>query len=456
MALIRYPPGQKNKKKEKEKGGDDESSVAESDDQSTGGDSLNSSLTGSQISSLQGGIAPKKMTAKEEKKAKQNADANLASNNERTMVSPEEAAAAYRNLVTDFLLNIKDWSVHVWEQSKMKAMKKEARLYAAVTRIIAVWRGKRICYYYEFYKAAILTLQCHTRRRIVQRKVRAMMKILFEDWLHRYRYYAATLLCALVRRYIARSRKVKIYKRLNEQQAKIFKANRKRKAKINEKRRATIIYKVTQKVQGLAILICVRRRDQRSYSKDYSMVLEVYVPHSQETFKFEIEEDDLRKFICLETGLEVLNNEQLLDKRNLSKVVSARLICKPAKAGMPPRVMFSKQALGERGTKCCTRGKVIGGDLFVCTLYQSSAETSVQAYHRLTSKVFTARIASNTLMEWITNEYRKTCTTELELYNTPPLLKPENSRKMFLWMIDNLMIDTRRGQFKVPICYIFI
>merc|ERR1711871_260529 len=179
--------------------------------------------------------------------------------------------------------------------------------------------------------------------------------------------------------------------------------------KLREKARAAIIYKVIQKIEGLAIMICIKRRDQRSYSKDYSMVVEVYVPKSQETFKFEIEEEELRKFICLETGLEVLNNDQLLDKRNLGKVISARLILKGNKAGLPPRVMFSKQALGQKGTKRCTRGKILGGDLFVCTLYESSAKTTVQCYHRLTSKVFEAKIASVVLIDWIRSEYMKNC-----------------------------------------------
>jgi hypothetical protein len=179
------------------------------------------------------------------------------------------------------------------------------------------------------------------------------------------------------------------------------------------------------------------------------MVLEVYVPYSQETFKFEIEEHEFRSFIMLETGLDVLNNEQLLDKRNIGKVVSARLICKNAKAGLPPRVMFSKQALGQRGTKKCTRGKQLRGDMFVCSLFQSSSETTIQCYHRLTSKVFVARIASNALTEWITEEYKKGCEDELSLYNTPPLLKPENSRRLYFWMIDNLMVDTRGGKYQV-------
>ena len=172
-------------------------------------------------------------------------------------------------------------------------------------------------------------------------------------------------------------------------------------------------------------------------------------PKSQETFKFEIEEDELRKFICIETGLEVLNNDQLLDKRNLGKVISARLILKGNRGGLPPRVMFSKQALGQKGTKKCTRGKILGGDLFVCTLFESSSDTVVQCYHRLTSRVFEARIASMVLIDWISSEYKKGCKSEVDLYKTPPLLRERNARKKYFWMIDNLIVDTRRGQFKV-------
>jgi len=352
--------------------------------------------------------------------------------------------------VTDFLLNIPDWAAHVWQEAKLAAMKKEARIYAAATRIIAVYRGKRIKYYYKFYLKAIFRLQAHARRKLVIKRNKSLIRFLFEDWLFRYRYYAATLVQAIIRRYIARSRKIKIYKRLNEEQVKIFKANRKRKAKLRAKEKSSIVYKVVQKVNGLAILVCMKRRDQRSFSKDYSMVLEVYVPKSRETFRFEIEESELREFICFETGLTVLNVNQLLDKRNLSKVLAARLICIDTnKARSKPRIKFSKQALGEKGKKTFLRGKTIKGDLFVCTLYESASDVTVQCYHRLSCKVFTAKIMKNVLTDWIKAEYIKNCKSEIELYNTPPLLLPENKKQLHIWMLDNLQADTRHRTFKI-------
>jgi tetratricopeptide (TPR) repeat protein len=442
VALIRYPPGQKLNT--------DENASIVSTEEASDMISLASELSGSNSSVSNSKISKSKpRNEKEEKRAKKLAEAATA-NNIRVFVSPEEAAAAYRNLVTDFLLNIPEWSAHVWQQAKLSAMKKESRLYAAATKIMTVFRGKRIKRYYLQLKRAIVTLQAHARRKSTARKIFKIKKMLFEDWLFRRRYQAATLFVALVRRFLARTRKTKIYKRLNEQQVKVSKANRKRKAKMNAKDRQSVLFKIMSRISGMSLLVCVKRKDQRSYSKDYSMVIEVYLPLTQETFKFVIEEDELRGFMQAETGLSVLSAEQILNKGNIQKVLNARLMVKVSnKPGIKPRVMFSRQALGQRGMKCMTKGKMIGNDMFICSLYQSAADISIQCYHRLTCKVFTANISMDMLKEWIAFDHRQNCKSELELYSTPYLLQPDNVATLHYWLICNLIADTRHRKFAI-------
>jgi hypothetical protein len=133
-------------------------------------------------------------------------------------VPPEEAARAYRKFVTEYLLNIPEWSEHVWKEAKISAMRKEAVKYAAATRIAALAKGRLILKRFRRFMHALIRMQAHVRRRVRQKKTKNIVKILYEDWLFRLRYFGATKMQSAIRRYNARVKIEKILSKIKAQE----------------------------------------------------------------------------------------------------------------------------------------------------------------------------------------------------------------------------------------------
>ncbi len=396
------------------------------------------------------GKSGKGQSSLKEKEREANAKAAKALNDVRPVVDPVQAAIALRKLVVNFLLTIPDWSKRAWSDAKIAAMNREAQKYAAATRLASSYRRYRMCRIYNNIQHSMTVMQGHARRKIACNRVKGMMKNLFEDWLFRLRYRAATLFNSLVRKYLSRARHTRHMLALLNDQIKIFKMRRKRKKKLRKKERQSVLYRETKRVNGLLILLKIERKDKRNYSKDYGVVVVVYLGDTQDTFKFEIEEEELRIFMCVELNVDAVTVGDLLDKRNLSKVIDSRLMVKKSlRPGMKPHVVFSRQALGQKGSKVLVRGRIISGDLFVCTLYESGSEVSAQCYHRLTSTVFTCYLKKPALLEWVTWEYRLSCKTEVDRHKEPPLLREDNKRQLHAWIIDRILADTRHKTFRV-------
>ena len=76
--------------------------------------------------------------------------------------------------------------------------------------------------------------------------------------------------------------------------------------KLRDKRKkseAAVVFKKVRVVQGITSCIVFSRKDNRRQSCDYGIIARVYLPVTQETFKFVVEEDTLREFI--EQALEI-------------------------------------------------------------------------------------------------------------------------------------------------------
>ena len=115
----------------------------------------------------------------------------------------------------------------------------------------------------------------------------------------------------------------------------------------------------------------------------------------------------------------------LIDKRNLQSVVSSRLIIrKRLRLGMPPQVMFSKQAMGQRGALDMTTGKIIGAELFACKVYTTGDDMTVTCYHPKTSKIFPCNIFWPVLTKWISDDHNTNAKSEKERQAGPAILRP--------------------------------
>lgn len=133
---------------------------------------------------------------------------------------------------------------------------------------------------------------------------------------------------------------------------------------------------------------------QRNSCKDFGVIIRAYSPASQINYDFSFEESALHMFMCQELGEDAVSIDDLLNMKYLQKVVSARLLVRPAsRPKEPPRILFSKLALRQRGMKPMVRGRRISGHQFVCSLFETGSEYTVQSYRRLSCKVFVCDIS---------------------------------------------------------------
>lgn len=366
-----------------------------------------------------------------------------------SQVDPRHAAIAYRKFITDYFILVPKIGDVIWEKAKMFAMEKEAVRYCAAKCIQTAWR--RGYHHYRFLKykwEMVIKLQAIHRSRVARRMVRQFVGIYEQDWLWRVRWYSTILIQSAIRRFNKRCWFAKKMGAIKERQLIITKAKRQRQAKARAREKKGIVFRQIRRINGIMVLLVMKRKDQRNYSNDFGMRLEVYNPKFQCINVFVIDEPDLRQYMQDILKEEALSIGDLLNKKNLEDVISVRLLCRPAKRhNEPPKIILSRQALGQKGPKVLIQGKNCEGELFVCTLYETGYDLVVQAYHCLTSKIFPVVILMSALKSWVKDEYLKNCATDIERQYEPPLLKFENRKALHHWLIDNIVIDKRHGKF---------
>jgi hypothetical protein len=358
---------------------------------------------------------------------------------------PEYLDMVLKKFVNEFVTGYPAWSEVAWNNCKLVVMKKEAIRYCAATRIASKFRSGVLKTRYKFIRKHMVKFQSHVRRRLVQWKTRAYVRTLVEDWLFRARYHAATKITSIVRRYIQRCRHHRTMAKIRTQDLAMQKARRFKLKKLHAKSKKGIIFKELKRINGFLCLVQMRRKDARNYSQDYGMLFQIYIPKYQLTTTFVLEEPQLRQSLQQTLGVTALSIGDLVDKRNLQKIVAGRLVVR-ARSGplQPPRVFFAKQSIGQRGGHMLNRGRVIDGDMFVCKVFSTGGEMSVQAYHQHTSQLFQCSIRMSHLHEWV----GKVMGID-EGVSRPPILEESNVLSLYRWAVDHLVVDKRRGQYRV-------
>ena len=237
------------------------------------------------------------------------------SDSDSDLIDPKHVTFAYNKLVCDFLICCDGFIETVWEEMKNFTLLKEGKRYCAATRIQArfrhfSWRNK----YLNFLKQLIL-LQNGVRRYQALKSVRAARTVIDEDWLFRLRYSAVTIITATVRMFL---KKCWIYRRKKEiilEQIATTKANRFRLSKIRMKEKRGLLLIEYRRINGFEVVLKVSRRDTRYYSRDYSIIISVYLKIAQSTSRFEMEESDLRMYVERFAGLDAVGVGDLMDKR---------------------------------------------------------------------------------------------------------------------------------------------
>ncbi|KAJ1418333.1 hypothetical protein B484DRAFT_142728 [Ochromonadaceae sp. CCMP2298] len=449
MALLRYPPPKKSKEVEEVVDG---GSVGGG---SVGGgsvESVGSGSDGSEVSASKSRKKKKKQFAQGKSKRRQKTKTEEEGGGEEVVeADPVYVLEVYSRFVVEQVMMYQGWYELVWEQAKLRAMRREAVIYCAATRIQAKHRGGFQHSRYVFFLKQHTKLQAIVRRRLSSHVTHAYTAALREDWCYRMRYHYATAVQALVRKFCKRCWFQRAIDRIKQTEVLVQKARRYRLKKLRLVERKGVLYKELKRVNGVMVLVRLTRKDARSYSRDCSLQIEIYVPAHQSTFRFSLDDAELRFYMGIELGMapSALSLGDLLDKRNLQKIIACRLIVHKHSTNDNTTIVFSKHALGQRGKNTFTRGKRIKGELFVAKVFEAGDEVAVQLYHRHTCKVFNCHISVPEIVDWIRLEHRTNAKSELERYSEPPILAQENRPAYYSWILDHITTDTRRGTFKV-------
>ena len=488
VALIRFPPPRRQYK-DTNVGGDDHLSIGSLDEnasiaslgslgegsvgslgshekksitsQTTTGN--NSEISNNNIQNQNIGGKKKKSTtttasyatrkSKRRKLESENNDDNSIDNNSTSIIDidPIYILTVYKKFIIEYIMMYPDWYNAIWEHSKYLAMKRAALPYCAATRIIAIIRGKQARKRYLYFLYTHIKLQANIRRKLSYKKTLKIIYLLNEDWCLRMRYNYVLLIQKLIRKYLKRCWYYHVIDKIKKQEFAVQKAKRFRLKKLKLQAKKGILYKELKRINGVMVFIRLTRQDTRNYTKDCSLIIEVYIPIHQITFKFPLEDSELRFYMQLELNVEVCNMGDLLDKRNLQRLVASRLmIHKPNSKFSTIHVIFSKHGLGQRGKCILTKGKIIKKELFICKLYETGDNISIQCYHRYTCKIYNITITIKELNEWIHSEHQRIhSNNEILKYSQPFILQQNNKKDYYNWIIDHITIDTRNNKFNV-------
>jgi len=413
-------------------------------------------------------------------------------NNVPNNVDSAQIQVAYQKFILDFLMMYPTWYEIVWKEAKLMAMKKESLKFCAATRITAVYRGHFQQRKYNFIINQIKCFQSHVRRRIHTRLVERIIKLLHEDWLFRVRYHQSVKIQAIIRRFLKRCWYEHVLQQIKKQQVLLCKARRQKFKKNHENMKKRLMYAEVQKMNGILVLIRVFRKDPRNYTKDFGIIIEAYVPDCQIIYRFPLEDAELRSYMAILLEKDTVTVGEILDKHNIGNLIACRLIVhRASQKHAVPIIIFSKHALGQRGVKSVTRAKRIQGEMFVCKIFETVDELVVQLYHRHTCKIFACKIGTEELRKWIVDDFMLQVSREkLEkqkstLTASPPktpsnntgeqttalisqndseplpdmddmaavenlfILHPANKNHYYAWILNHLVIDTRKGKFQV-------
>lgn len=482
ISLVRFPPKRKREEKEND---DDDASVGkdqkngkdgkDDDDQSQMTDDLSVGSLESE-SSLKGKKGDKASRASRNKRdkgaAKSTTSSRLGKASGRDDKSVDDNASsvggadptrqidiehvnyAYQKFILDYIMMYPTWYDTPWRDAKLLAMRKEAVRYCAATRLAAIWRGYFHRQEYLFFLRQHIKLQANIRRKLSAHKTRDMVALLEEDWYFRQRYYYATMITKIVRRFLKRCWYHRMIDSIRRQQVLLMKARRQKFKQIKDSSKKTKMYSEAKRLSGVFVIINVFRKDPRNYTKDFGVIIQVYVPMTQQKITFVVEDEELRSYMAVALEVEVVTTGQILDRRNLKKMISQRLIVhKASKKSALPVITFSKHALGQRGEKTMTCAKRIMGERFVAKIFETVEDLAVQLYHQVSCKVFTCVMEMHELRAWIREEHiltvRATGGDELVVNSDPIELHPKRKLELYDWVLKHMVIDTRRGTFKV-------
>jgi len=292
-----------------------------------------------------------------------------------------------------------------WKEAKRMAIVAEARRICAQIRLVSNRRGKVNRIEFLNIRNCQILVAKQMRRVISTRNFNKYVGLNEDNRLFRRRHISAVI-CQKTWRMFYMWRKHEEHKaKVKREEAEEVRKYRKKLRDNRNRREAAVVFKCVRVVQGITSMIMFSRKDNRRQSSDYGIIAKVYLPSTQETFKFVVEEDTLREFIEQALDMDGLSANEMLNAKSLRCLTDRFMV---RETGSRPIILFSRRNTTERGILCGKCSKKISGELFVVFSYRSSDDLVFRAYDPRTCAQLRCCIEIKVLRDWLVEEeYRQ-------------------------------------------------
>ena len=355
-----------------------------------------------------------------------------------------------------------------WTDAKEMAVVVEGKRLCAQIRIASCFR--KILQRRRFLKLqnAVSSISKYYRRRIALRRKKNVLTALQYDRQMRIRYLCALICQKTWRRYnnqlnLLEYKREKRSRAIHQMKDYQLQMNKKRKLRKN-----MIVYKRIKQIQETFALIIMMLQDNRSFGKNCVLEIVIYLPRTQTTFTFNLEEKILRD--CMEEALGCRGplswNEMLLSSS--LNLLTHRLMLRFI--NRRPIVLLSKRTINERGRLISKRSASFSSGIFVISIFRSHDDFVLCAYNPKTCDVFRTSITVAKLFDWLQKEVcnkkriipqnKKTPQTKffhtnttmsyskssdhLDIKESQRLLEKENEKELTSWLMKrtNVVVDS--------------
>ena len=325
----------------------------------------------------------------------------------------ESPTAALTKLLMENVVMLEGVNERSWKEAKRMAIVAEAKRTCGAIRIASFHRRNvsRVLFLRKRY--ACIRAQTQLRRMICRKNLNQVQNLAEDSRMFRIRHRSAVRCQKMARMY--RWRKF-FKKHLDDLIKEELESIRKYREKLNDKRKkreSATVFKRVKIIQGLYALIVMSRIDNRRQSTNFGLKARVYLPSTQEHFKFTIEEDMLREYLEQALEIESLSVQEIMNPSNLEYLTDRFMVRITSER---PIVLFSRRNTTERGLLVDKSSQRISGELFVMFVYRSADDFVFRAYDPKNCGQLRAAITNKHLREWLQEDNHRRIRKEEKEY----------------------------------------
>jgi len=290
----------------------------------------------------------------------------------------------------------------IWNEAKLMAIHAEAKLQCSQIRIAAFTRKIANRSAFLNLRDAVTCISKSVRGRIAKRRMSNFVNAAENDRKFRRRYFHAMTCQKAWRRYYWRNffLEQKRMRAVSEvEKMRLYRVEMNGRRKIRESR---VVFRQVRPIQATMAKIRMFLWDKNRPDEQSSLAIKVYVPLTQETFQFELEESTVRD--CLETALVSdgkLSWDEMLKFEALSRIAERLMV---RIVNRRPIILFSRRSISERGMLISKSCASLSRNLYVLSVFRSPFDFVFCAYDSKTCMQLRTKIETPKLRDWLHDE----------------------------------------------------